>query len=362
VDDFGEVLAAHPERRTDIAEAAIMKGELRRYPVLYLGHAPDDDVTPSPTKPLSPDPEERLLERLRGLSGPLEMHNPICPRIGLGNGTGTIAASFGIELDPGLGYTPKGERLIDELLAEGMPDPEVSGVIPQMRADIEAALTLTPDWIEIAPPDMQGPFNIAHMLLGTDAFTLPMVEPDKFYRLMSIITEFFLALDANLHCWIGPARFPKFPTCTGRIAECSVNMMSAKTYEKYILPHDLRIATQRGHVTIHPCSGPHVFRATLNNLPNVVYSEAGFIEKAYAGSIGVDDALHEIGDRTVILGIGQELPEGQEEEFIRCDLDRARTNPRLMFAYTGMHWRSKDQEQIKQMHLRLDDYWERTIL
>jgi hypothetical protein len=76
----------------------------------------------------------------------------------------------------------------------------------------------------------------------------------------------------------------------------------------------------------------------------------------------VDDALQEIGDRKIILSIGQELPEGREEEFIRCDLDRARTNPRLIFAYTGMHWRSKDQKQIKQIHIRLDDYWERNIV
>jgi hypothetical protein len=138
-------------------------------------------------------------------------------------------------------------------------------------------------------------------------------------------------------------------------------MMSAKAYEEHVLPHDLRIARHRGRASIHPCSGPHVFRATLRNIPNVVYCEAGFIEKAYASSISVEDALRQIGDRPIILCIGQELPDGREEEFIRRDLDRARTNPRLLFAYTGMHWRSKDQERIRRMHLRLDDYWERNI-
>jgi hypothetical protein len=209
---------------------------------------------------------------------------------------------------------------------------------------------------------MQGPFNIAHMLLGNDVFVTPLAEPEKFDQLMTIITDHFLAVDANLRRWIGETRFPTFPTYTGRITECSVNMISAKMYRERVLPHDIRIATVNGHAAIHPCSGPHVFRATISGVPNVVYSEAGYIAKAYAGSISVDDAIKEIGDRPIILGVGEEVPEGHEEEFMRADLDRCRTYPRLLFGFTGMHWRSKDREQIKQMHLRLDDYWRDHVL
>jgi len=364
VAELAEVFAAHPERRSDFAEAAVMRGELRPHPVLYIGHAPDVDMTPKvpPQAPPQLSPEERLLERLKGMTGPLAMFNPIAPRLGLGKGTGTIPASFGIELSPELGDTPFGERSIDEVLAEGMPDPETSGVIPEMREDIETYLALTPDWIEIAPPDMQGPFNIAHMVLGTEVFLLPLMEPEKFSAFMSIVTDFFLALTANLRRWIGPKRFPKFPTYTSRITECSMNMASPQMYIDHVLPHDLRVAEAFGEIAIHPCSGPHVFRSTLQNLPNVVYSEAGHIAKAYAGSMSVDDALAEIGDRPIILGIGEELPEGQEEEYMRRDLDRARTNPRLTYGFTGMHWQSRDQEKIRQMHLRLDEYWQKHVL
>ena len=356
-------LAEHPERRTDLAEQAVMRGELRQYPAMYIGHAPDTDeaaVAPRQAPPKL-SPEERLLNRLRGATGPLAMYNPIAPRLGLGKGTGTIPASFGTELVAELGDTPCGEREIDEVLAEGMPDPENSGVIAEMREDIEAALSLTPEWVEIAPPDMQGPFNIAHMILGTEAFVLPLDEPEKFRKFMTMVTDFFLALGDNLRRWIPPGRFPKFPTYTSRVTECSVNMMSPEVYVEHILPHDLRIAEHYGQMAIHPCSGPHVFRVTYRQLPNVVYSEAGYIAKAYAGSISVDDALAEIGDRPTILGVGEELPEGSEEEFIRHDMDRVRTNPRLLFGFTGMHWQSRDRERIRQMHLRLDEYWARNV-
>jgi hypothetical protein len=58
------------------------------------------------------------------------------------------------------------------------------------------------------------------------------------------------------------------------------------------------------------------------------------------------------------LAIGQELPEGKEEEFIRRDLDRYADNPRLLFCYTGMHWRIKDRSKIRAIHRRLDAYWQ----
>ncbi|OPZ88084.1 MAG: Uroporphyrinogen decarboxylase (URO-D) [bacterium ADurb.Bin429] len=365
VAELEETLAAHPERRMDLAEAYVLRGELRPYPVIYLGRGPDISAgeVMERAEPTAPKPAEvNLLGAIRGMAWGLPMHNPIRPRLNLGKGTGTLPASFGIELDAGLGYTPKGSRPLADVLAEGMPDPETSGVIPEMRAMIEAAKALTPGWIEIGLPDMQGPFNIAHMILGEDAFLAPYEEPEQFTALMTRITDFFIAVRENLERWIGPERFPRFPGVIYRIAECSVNMLSPAMYLEHVLPHDRRIAEHFGQVAIHPCSGPHVFYATTRYLPNVVYQEAGFIEKTAAGAISVDDALAEIGDRPIILSIGQELPEDfdEAEAVVRRDLDRAKTNPRLLFAYTGMFWKKADTERIKALHLRLDDYWART--
>lgn len=366
VTELEAALAAHPERRMDLAEAHVLRGEPRPYPVLYLGRGPDitagevmERTEPRPPLP----PEERLLNALKGMTWGLPTYNPIRPRLGLGKGTGTIPASFGIELDAGLGFTPKGSRPLAAVLAEGMPDPERSGIIPEMREDIDTARALTPDWLEIGLPDMQGPFNIAHMILGEEAFLAPYEDPEGFAALLALITGFFIALRDNLERWIGPVRFPRFPSQLYRITECSVNMLSTEMYLEHVLPHDRRIAEHFGQIAIHPCSGPHVFYATTRHLPNVTYQEAGFIEKTAAGAISVADALAEIGDRPIILAIGQELPEDfdEAEQVVRRDLDCAKTNPRLLFGYTGMSWKKADTERIKELHLRLDDYWAREI-
>jgi hypothetical protein len=366
IDDLAQKLDAHPERRIDRAWEQVMNGQLRPYPVLALGPGLELNMEgEKPAPPLGP-PEQRLLAAVKNMVAPLEMLNPFQPLRGLGTGEGTLAASFGLFLDPTIGYRPRGHKTMDEVIASGIPDLEKSGIISEVREDIDTTLALTPDWVKIGPPDMQGPFNLAHMILGQEALTAPYDEPEKFYQVMTIMTDFIIAFADCFSRWVGPTRLPQIScgTSRNRIAECSVNLVSPSIYLEHILPHDQRLATYYGQVAIHPCSGPHVFYATIRNLPNVIYTEAGLVEKtrAIAGSIGVDDALTEIGDRPITLAIGQELPKNGEEEFIRRDLDRAHAHPRLLFGYTGMHWTNRDKPRIKDLHRRLDQYWQEKVV
>ena len=41
--------------------------------------------------------------------------------------------------------------------------------------------------------------------------------------------------------------------------------------------------------------------------------------------------------------------------------DLFRDDPRVLFAYTGMHWRRADRPAIRALHRRLDAYWARFI-
>jgi len=363
IEKIEKSLEKNPERRLDIAYEYVMKGERRPYPFLSLNRGPDPSAGEilGKEKPKGQTPEERVLEKLKGILSPLELLNPIKPEISLGRSVGNLPASFGMKLIPELNYYPKGYKNIDQLISEGVPDVEKSGLIPEMKEEIDIILSYTPSWIKIGFPDMQGPFNIACMCLGDEIFTLPYTQPEKFHKFMDIITEFFISFHKKLIEWIPEDRYFKFPNNIHRIAECSVNMISTKMYEEFVLPYDKKIAKYYKEVAIHPCSGPHVFYATIRNIENVVYTEAGYIEKTASGSISVDDALKEIGKRKIILSIGQELPKGKEEEFIKRDLDRAKENPRLLFGYTGMHWKEKDKEIIKKLHLKLDEYWAKYI-
>ncbi|MEI6423599.1 MAG: hypothetical protein WCP55_15380, partial [Lentisphaerota bacterium] len=260
---FKAELDAHPECRSDLRTEAALKGTPHPYAAFYLGRFPD--LKQREGKPASPSaartPEQRLHDYLKGVANPLQMLNPISPVRSLGKGTGTLPASFGIWLNPELGFTPDGSRPLDEVLREGLPNPETSGIFPEMREDIEATKALTPPWLKLSLPDMQGPFNIAHMILGNDAFMAPLTEPDEWKRFMDIVTEFFISAHRTLSRWIGPERLHIHPQNYHRIAECSVNMVSREFYLEHVLEYDHRIADYYGEVAIHPCSGPHVFHA-----------------------------------------------------------------------------------------------------
>lgn len=254
-------------------------------------------------------------------------------------------------------YAPAFNRTIDQILAEPPPDTANSGLFPEMHARIELIKAQVPARFKIGFPGLQGPFNIAHAIAGSDVFMTPGDDPAKWHALMERITTFWIEARQTLLRWIGEDRLAPIPyTWEPCITECSCNLISADFHKEFVLPYDRRIAAAFGSLHIHPCSGPHIFHATLENLP-VAATEAGFIAQTAAGAIAVDEALAAIGQRPILLHIGQELPEGREFAFICRDFDRYREHPRLLFAYTGMHWRRKDRPRIRELHRRLDDYW-----
>jgi uroporphyrinogen-III decarboxylase len=262
------------------------------------------------------------------------------------------------DLDPEAQDTPAFTRTLEAILAEPAPDPETAGMMPRMKERIARIREhVPPGEFTIAVPDAQGPFNLAMAMIGEEALYAPYEEPEAFHALLERITDLWIASRRILVREIGEKYLSPLAKMAPRIAECSCNLIGRAMYEEHVLPHDRRIAESFGAVRIHPCSGPHVFHMTLDNLPNVIGTEAGWIAQTTAGAISVDEALEAIGNRPIELGIGQELPEGREEEFIRADLDRYAEHPLLTFGYTGMHWRKKDRPRIRDMHRRLDAYW-----
>ena len=111
-----------------------------------------------------------------------------------------------------------------------MPDPQRSGIIPEMFDYIDLIQQYTPEWLKISLPDMQGPFNIAHMVLGDEVFYAPFDAPEKFRQLMELITDFFIAVHRQLLARIDPAR--RMPASGQWPAHCRVLGESA-------LPRDL---------------------------------------------------------------------------------------------------------------------------
>jgi len=357
------MLEAHPQRDGLAVDRAVINGERREHSGVGIIHParPDDTHVPEgelelPEVDMPNGPEADLAREIIAKLKPLKLLNPIRPVFGLGCGTGTLVTNFGIPINNEADNTPAYTVPLDEMLSRPAPDPLMTGVVPKMRERIAFLKDHTPQWMKIGMPDTQGPYNIAHAVIGEEALTAPYVDPEKFHKLMTRVTDLFIAVVSQLREEIGPERLAPWNRFV-RLAECSVNMVSPQMYVAHILPHDLRICEAFGPVDMHTCSGPHVFHVTLANVPNIVVTEAGYGDGLTAGHTPVDEALRTIGDRPIALRIGQMLPKGEEFECIRRDFDLYADHPRLMFHYTGMYWMKADRRRIRAIHRQLDAYW-----
>jgi hypothetical protein len=365
---FQETMAAHSDRNALDATLAAMAGKRRKSPCFSLGYQnrPDDktvgeDELVLPEVQMPDNPEGSLAREIIQLLNPLKLLNPVLPCLALGKGTGTLVPSFGIPLDPALGDQPSRTLTLDEILSMPEPITEEAGLAPEIRGKIKFIKEnlQAGEGLYIAEPDMQGPFNIAHAIAGADILIGPFTEPEKYHKVMARVTQVWIQTLQSIRKWIGPEWQYPVQKQTVRIAECSVNLVSRETYEEFILPYDLEIARAFAQpLLIHTCSGAHVFHATLDNLPDILFTEAGFIKNAVRGWTPVDEALRAIGDRPIVLNIGQEIYNKDDAEaFIKRDFDRYMGNPRLLFGYTQMEWRNKDRARIREIHRKCDDYW-----
>jgi len=361
-----ETIEAHPQRDLRAATEAALTGAERAFPAVTIHHLvwPDDTHVPAdelelPEISIPDGPEAELARETISMLEPLKMCNPIQALFSTGVGPGTLVPSFGIPLNPDACNSAARTRALTEVLADNPPDPADSGLLAGIRERIEFIKACTPDAMKVGRPDAQGPFNLAHAIIGQEAFTAPHDAPEAFAELMARITDFLIGVIRTVDSWIGPQRRRPMDALT-RICECSANLVSSEFYVDHVLPHDLRFARELGAMDVHTCSGPHVFYATLNHLPNIAAIEAGFIECAVAGWTTVDEALEAIGDRPITMRIGQELPPGKEWETIRRDLDRYARHRRLLFTYTAMTWSRRDRPRIRALHEKVDEYWRAT--
>lgn len=355
----------HPERDRFAAETAALDGRRRRYPCLSINHqnVPGDDFEPRdeltlPDVAVGDPVEAALARRILGLLEPLKLLNPVAPLFRLGAGTGTLVPAFGIPLNPETGNSPAFTRPVREIMAEPPPDPATAGLMPEIRSELDGLLARTPETFRIQLPDLQSPFNIAHAVAGEAVFLLPCEDRDLWMAFMDRITTFWLDTHRLLAGLIGEDRMTPAERRMTHISDCSCNLVSADFYREFVAPFDLRLAEAFPGIHMHHCSGPHVFRVTQDCLPNIACAECGYIAKTAAGYTEVDEVFERLGGKPVLIRIGQELPPGKEYELIRADLDRYAQHPRLLFGYTGMSWRRKDRPLIRDLHRRLDAYWD----
>ena len=234
--------------------------------------APDTDWPTYPYNDVFVDPSKMLLDQLRQpfLHHQLQDYHP--PGIRTDYGTPILPSVFGVsyqltDYSKGwvhhLGSRDEVRRLIDR----GVPD-HMNGLggrcfeTAQYYREVLAAYPKLNEAIVTYHPDMQGPFDVAHLIWGPDIFTALYDCPNMVHELLSLVTETYAIWMRKWKAFTGEGNaftlhWNHYMKGGIMLRDDTAVTLSPTHYEEYVKPYDQILLNEFGGC-IHYCgSGDH---------------------------------------------------------------------------------------------------------
>jgi len=207
------------------------------------------------------DPAVGLRRELDVLRPHFEMRDDYVPCVRVNFGTAQVAAAYGCELYIPANSTPAASShvltRIEDAFDLKVPDIN-AGWYGKLHEWTEMWLDALPEGIEIQHPDIQSPFNSAHLIRGNDIFTDFYDNPKALDALLANVTDFMIKLTPVLKnkissdtkyfydwgcMWAGAAR----------ISNCTMHLIAPELYINHVMKHDKRFFEAGGGGRIHYC-------------------------------------------------------------------------------------------------------------
>ncbi|OGV66431.1 MAG: hypothetical protein A2498_16150 [Lentisphaerae bacterium RIFOXYC12_FULL_60_16] len=207
------------------------------------------------------DPMVMLKAELDGLRSHLELRDDRVATVRVQFGTSQVAAAFGCDV-----VVPKNS--LPAAASHVVPNTEDSFTlqIPPLNAGWYGKLRdWTDQWLEQLPegvhiqhPDIQSPFNNAHLIRGNDILLDFFDKPAAVEAVLDRVTDFMIAMVRDVKrpishddqwfydwgsLWKGYAR----------ISNCSMHMISPEFYRDHVLARDIRFFDSVGGGRMHYC-------------------------------------------------------------------------------------------------------------
>lgn len=232
------------------------------------------------------DPRKMLQWGLDAVRSHLLVGDDAIPAVRVEFGTGQVAHAFGCGI-----YEPENDMPCAKNHVLSAPEEAQSLEIPALTAgrfgELEEYLAFfrenAPDFVRMQIPDLQGPFNNAHLIRGNDILLDFYDAPEMVEILLQKVTDYQIALTRRMKnlCAMDPDFFCDWSGWwkgSGRISNCSLHMISAAFYREFIQKYDQQFLDAAGGGRIHYC-GTHdngLFDAffSINNLSGVDYDGA----------------------------------------------------------------------------------------
>lgn len=250
-------------------------------PLLVHGAVPERDDYPTYNlKEQFSNPEKMLYEQLWTALGVLRSRADGVPSVRVNLGTGFLASVFGLEQEvfpdkmPWLREHLSKEEIL-RLMPQNLEPLFEKGLLPQCRRYIELykeKLNRTP--VSIFLPDTQGPFDLAHLLVGDIIFTELYDDTDFINHLLMLSSYVYRKVTVLLKAWIGEplnsgyhSYYLRMSGCGVRCCEDTTTLLSPKLIHS-ILPFTQEAIAPFGG-WVHFCGNGHHMLESILSLPEV---------------------------------------------------------------------------------------------
>ena len=223
----------------------------------------------------------------------IELRDDSVPMIRANYGTGTLPSLFGAKYRimgnnmPWVSHLTQDQ--IDGFIRDGMPKLSggLSGRVTATHEHYHKRLAEFPKckkYIRVYHADLQGPFDVAHLLWGSGIYMEMYDDPDRVKAFLNVVTDTYIAYmkqilqETNAETGDG-YHYHWSSIYKGRITlreDSSVNL-SREFYEEFIKPCNERIADAFAPITMHFCGRADQWVHSLIDTRNIQGLNFGYM-------------------------------------------------------------------------------------
>jgi hypothetical protein len=247
------------------------------------GEISDEDWPDYAYNDTVPDPAKMLLSQLRGPFFAHQKRADIPVNIRSNYGTPILPSIFGGEWQLTESSLPWAHHLPDRDAIRALID----AGIPDLHNDLGGRCFETAEFymetlkdyanlekaVNIYHPDLQGPFDVAHLLWGPDIFLSLYDCPEMVHELLDLITETYIAYLKEWKAFTGEGNdivphWGFYMKGGAMVRDDTPIMISTAQYNEFVKPYDQRILDEFGGC-IHFCGTGDNFIASMCESDNL---------------------------------------------------------------------------------------------
>jgi uroporphyrinogen-III decarboxylase len=207
------------------------------------------------------DPLAMLKSELEAIRPHLAIEDDRLPTVRVSFGTAQVAAAFGCEFF----FPPDSLPCAANHVLQRAEDVE-NLKLPSLDAGwygklwqwTDIWLANLPAGVHIQHPDIQSPFNSAHLVRGNDILMDFYDNPAAVDKLLDLVTDYMIAVTRKAKSQISSDKEWFFDwgflwKGFARISNCSMHLISPDFYRKHVLPRDRRFLQAVGGGRVHYC-------------------------------------------------------------------------------------------------------------